>query len=126
WISRTAAADAQSSPAQPVSSGSSGTTQGRRFLVVNCCENKAIFLALITMRARDVPKQILEKKAPLSVEFLPRFTSGDGTLAAFGGPDGTIRALPLGNWQMAQKYIGGHKGSVVCLMTFMTSSGEVC
>ncbi|EFJ28983.1 hypothetical protein SELMODRAFT_92496 [Selaginella moellendorffii] len=126
WISRTAAVDAQSSPAQfspPGSSGSSGSTRGRRFLVI-CCENKAIFLDLVTMRARDVPKQILENKAPLCVEFLPRFTSGDGTFAAFGGSDGNIRLLSLTNWQMAQKYIGGHKGSVVCLMTFMTSSGE--
>ncbi|KAK9125065.1 hypothetical protein Scep_013911 [Stephania cephalantha] len=27
-------------------------------------------------------------------------------------------------WRLARRYMGGHKGSISCLMTFMTSSGE--
>ncbi|XP_078161115.1 uncharacterized protein LOC144569637 [Carex rostrata] len=35
------------------------STRGRHFVVI-CCENKAIFLDLVTMRGRDVPKQELD------------------------------------------------------------------
>jgi len=30
-----------------------------------CCENKAIILDLVTRRAKDLPKVLLENKAPL-------------------------------------------------------------
>lgn len=31
----------------------------------------------------------------------------------------------LRSWQLIRRYTGGHKGAVACLMTFMSSSGEV-
>lgn len=66
WRNRTAAAEAPSAinnVASPFSSPAP-TTKGRHFLVI-CCENKAIFLDLVTMRGRDVPKQELDNKSLL-------------------------------------------------------------
>ncbi|KAG6771523.1 hypothetical protein POTOM_022892 [Populus tomentosa] len=96
------------------------STKGRHFLVI-CCVNKAIFLDLVTMRGRDVPKQELDN----NMEFLCRSTAGDGPpLVAFGGSDGVIRVLSMISWKLVRRYTGGHKGSISCLMTFMASSGE--
>lgn len=64
WHNRTAAAEAPKA-ANKVSSAFTSpapSTKGRHFLVV-CCENKAIFLDLVTMRGRDVPKQDLDNRS---------------------------------------------------------------
>ncbi|KAL0289518.1 UNVERIFIED_CONTAM: hypothetical protein Scaly_2700900 [Sesamum calycinum] len=61
WHNRSAAAEAPSAVNDitcPFSSPAP-STKGRHFLVI-CCENKAIFLDLVTMRGRDVPKQELD------------------------------------------------------------------
>ncbi|KAF4371823.1 hypothetical protein F8388_009222 [Cannabis sativa] len=124
WRNRAAAAEAPSainhitsfSPPPP-------STKGRHFLVI-CCENKAIFLDLVTMRGRDVPKQELDNKSLLCMEFLSRSNAGDVPLVAFGGSDGVIRVLSMISWKLVRRYTGGHKGSISCLMTFMASSGE--
>ncbi|KAL0289519.1 UNVERIFIED_CONTAM: TSET complex member tstF [Sesamum calycinum] len=63
----------------------------------------------------------VEKK---SMEFLCRSAAHDGPLVVFGGSDGGIRVLSMLTWKLARRYTGGHKGSVSCLMTFMSSSGE--
>ncbi|KAI3996980.1 hypothetical protein MKX01_021256 [Papaver californicum] len=125
WRNRSAAAEAPSSVNQHSSSFSSpaSSTRGRHFLVI-CCENKAIFLDLVTMRGRDVPKQDLDNKSLLCMEFLSRSGAGDGPLVAFGGSDGVIRVLSMITWKLVRRYTGGHKGSISCLMTFMTPSGE--
>ncbi|KAG6408640.1 hypothetical protein SASPL_131658 [Salvia splendens] len=113
------------------------STKGRHFLVV-CCENKAVFLDLVTMCGRDVPKQDLDNKyllwqvSNLSIPYvLVLFIlvhilsiSNDGPYVAFGGPDGVIRVLSLLTWKLARRYTGGHKGPVSCLMTFMASSSQ--
>ncbi|KAG6728900.1 uncharacterized protein LOC122303981 isoform X1 [Carya illinoinensis] len=125
WRNRSAAAEAPSAVNQVTSSFSSPapSTKGRHFLVI-CCENKAIFLDLVTMRGRDVPKQDLENKSLLCMEFLSRSAGGDGPLVAFGGSDGIIRVLSMITWKLVRRYTAGHKGSISCLMTFMASSGE--
>lgn len=66
WCNRSAAAEAPSAVHQHSSAFSSpiSSTRGRHFLVI-CCENKAIFLDLVTMRGRDVPKQDLDNKSLL-------------------------------------------------------------
>ena len=66
WRNRSAAAEAPSAVNQVTSAFSSPppSTKGRHFLVI-CCENKAIFLDLVTMRGRDVPKQDLDNKSLL-------------------------------------------------------------
>lgn len=66
WHNRTAAAEAPSAVNNVSSAFSSPapSTKGRHFLVV-CCENKAIFLDLVTMRGRDVPKQDLDNRSLL-------------------------------------------------------------
>ncbi|KAH6794105.1 Transducin/WD40 repeat-like superfamily protein [Perilla frutescens var. hirtella] len=133
WHSRTAAAEAPKA-VNTVSSAFSSpapSTKGRHFLVV-CCENKAIFLDLVTMRGRDVPKQDLDNRSLLwqitlffcSMEFLSKSVSSDGPLVAFGASDGVIRVLSMLTWKLARRYTGGHKGPISCLMTFMASSGE--
>uniref|UniRef100_M4CZZ3 Uncharacterized protein n=1 Tax=Brassica campestris TaxID=3711 RepID=M4CZZ3_BRACM len=99
------------------------STKGRHFLVI-CCENKAIFLDLVTMRGRDVPKSELDNRSLLCMEFLTRSSGGDGPLVAFGSTDGVIRVLSMITWKLARRYTGGHKGSIYCLMNFMASSGE--
>ncbi|KAJ6992794.1 hypothetical protein NC653_016023 [Populus alba x Populus x berolinensis] len=77
------------------------------------------------MRGRDVPKQELDNKSLICMEFLCRSTAGDGPpLVAFGGSDGVIRVLSMISWKLVRRYTGGHKGSISCLMTFMASSGE--
>ncbi|XP_057798256.1 uncharacterized protein LOC131014339 isoform X2 [Salvia miltiorrhiza] len=76
------------------------------------------------MRGRDVPKQDLDNRSLLCMEFLCRSTASDGPLVAFGGSDGVIRVLSMLTWKLARRYTGGHKGSISCLMTFMASSGE--
>lgn len=48
----------------PASGGGHMTIKGRHFLVV-CCENKVIFLDLVSMRARDVPRTTFDSKSPL-------------------------------------------------------------
>ncbi|KAK9989212.1 hypothetical protein SO802_029451 [Lithocarpus litseifolius] len=125
WRNRSAAAEAPSAVNQFASPFNSPppSTKGRHFLVI-CCENKAIFLDLVTMRGRDVPKQELDNKSLLCMEFLSRSVGGDGPLVAFGGSDGVIRVLSMITWKLVRRYTGGHKGSISCLMTFMASSGE--
>ncbi|CAK9309854.1 unnamed protein product [Citrullus colocynthis] len=125
WRNRSAAAEAPSAVNQVTSALSTPapSTKGRHFLVI-CCENKAIFLDLVTMRGRDVPKQDLDNKSLLCMEFLSRSSGGDGPLVAFGGSDGVIRVLSMLTWKLVRRYTGGHKGSISCLMTFMASSGE--
>ncbi|XP_024162674.1 uncharacterized protein LOC112169847 [Rosa chinensis] len=125
WRNRSAAAEAPSAVnnvASPFNSPAP-TTKGRHFLVI-CCENKAIFLDLVTMRGRDVPKQELDNKSLLCMEFLSRSAVGDVPLVAFGGSDGVIRVLSMMTWKLVRRYTGGHKGSIACLMTFVSSSGE--
>ncbi len=66
WLSRSAAGEAPVPPNQlyaPVGGGHM-TIKGRHFLVV-CCENKVIFLDMVSMRARDVPKSVFDNKSPL-------------------------------------------------------------
>lgn len=125
WRNRSAAAEAPSAVNHVTSAFSSPapSTKGRHFLVI-CCENKAIFLDLVTMRGRDVPKQELDNKSLLCMEFLSRSAGGDAPLVAFGGSDGVIRVLSMITWKLVRRYTGGHKGSISCLMTFMASSGE--
>ncbi|XP_059652174.1 uncharacterized protein LOC132299510 [Cornus florida] len=120
---RSAAAEAPSSVNTSAFSSVAPSTKGRHFLVI-CCENKTIFLDLVTMRGRDVPKQELDNKSLLCMEFLSRSAAGDGPLVAFGGSDGVIRVLSMITWKLVRRYTGGHKGSISCLMTFMASSGE--
>ncbi|CAL9083771.1 unnamed protein product [Musa acuminata var. zebrina] len=126
WRNRSAAAEAPSAANQQSSAFSSPipSTRGRHFIVI-CCENKAIFLDLVTMRGRDVPKQELDNRSLLCMEFLSRSATGDGPLVAFGGSDGVIRVLSMITWKLVRRYTGGHKGSITCLMTFISSSGEV-
>eukprot|EP00258_Populus_trichocarpa_P044454 XP_024460473.1 uncharacterized protein LOC7454908 [Populus trichocarpa] len=126
WRNRSAAAEAPSAVSNVTSAFASPapSTKGRHFLVI-CCVNKAIFLDLVTMRGRDVPKQELDNKSLICMEFLCRSTAGDGPpLVAFGGSDGVIRVLSMISWTLVRRYTGGHKGSISCLMTFMASSGE--
>ncbi|MFS8014947.1 putative carboxylic ester hydrolase transcription factor WD40-like family [Helianthus anomalus] len=123
WRNRSAAAEPPSAVNQLTSAFNSPapSTKGRHFLVI-CCENKAIFLDLVTMRGRDVPKQDLDNRSLICMEFLT--ASGDGPLVAFGSSDGVIRVLSMITWKLVRRYTGGHKGSISCLMTFMASSGE--
>lgn len=125
WRNRSAAAESPSAMNNVTSTFSTPapSTKGRHFLVV-CCENKAIFLDLVTMLGRDVPKQELDNRSLLCMEFLARSSAGDGPLVAFGGSDGVIRVLSMITWKLARRYTGGHKGAIACLMTFMASSGE--
>ncbi|XP_078179825.1 uncharacterized protein LOC144573921 [Carex rostrata] len=126
WRSRAAASEAPTAVNQNSSAfgGSPVTsTRGRHFVVI-CCENKAIFLDHVTMRGRDVPKQELDNRSLLCMEFLSRSASNDGPLVAFGGSDGVIRVLSMITWKMVRRYTGGHKGSIACLMTFVAASGE--
>ncbi|CAA7023284.1 unnamed protein product [Microthlaspi erraticum] len=125
WRNRSAAAESPSAVDHLTSGFTSPapSTKGRHFLVI-CCENKAIFLDLVTMRGRDVPKQELDNKSLLCMEFLTRSSGGDGPLVAFGSTDGVIRVLSMITWKLARRYTGGHKGSIYCLMNFMASSGE--
>ncbi|GFY89230.1 transducin/WD40 repeat-like superfamily protein [Actinidia rufa] len=147
WRNRSAAAEAPSAVNNVTSAFSSPapSTKGRHFLVI-CCENKAIFLDLVTMRGRDVPKQDLDNRSLLwqvpniliinaykadfvhlwssIMEFLSTSSVGDGPLVAFGGSDGIIRVLSMITWRLVRRYTGGHKGSIYCLMNFMASSGE--
>ncbi|KAL1802179.1 hypothetical protein ACET3Z_030826 [Daucus carota] len=122
---RSAAAEAPTAVTNVTSAFSSPapSTKGRHFIVI-CCESKAIFLDLVTMRGRDVPKQDLDNKSLLCMEFLSRSVVGDGPLVAFGGSDGVIRVLSMITWKLARRYTGGHKKSISCLMTFMASTGE--
>ncbi|KAG7556385.1 WD40 repeat [Arabidopsis suecica] len=125
WRNRSAAAESPSAVNHLTSAFTSPapSTKGRHFLVI-CCENKAIFLDLVTMRGRDVPKQELDNKSLLCMEFLTRSSGGEGPLVAFGSTDGVIRVLSMITWKLARRYTGGHKGSIYCLMNFMASSGE--
>lgn len=63
---RSAAAEAPTAVTNVTSAFSSPapSTKGRHFIVI-CCESKAIFLDLVTMRGRDVPKQDLDNKSLL-------------------------------------------------------------
>ncbi|KAL4564647.1 hypothetical protein LXL04_028714 [Taraxacum kok-saghyz] len=125
WRNRSAAAEPPSAVNQLTSAFNSPapSTKGRHFLVI-CCENKAIFLDLVTMRGRDVPKQDLDNRSLVCMEFLSKSSGGDGPLVAFGSSDGVIRVLSMITWKLVRRYTGGHKGSIACLMTFMASSGE--
>lgn len=64
WRNRAAAAEAPSAVSHVTSTLSSlpPATKGRHFLVI-CCENKVIFLDLVTMRGRDVSKQELDNRS---------------------------------------------------------------
>ncbi|KAH0436890.1 hypothetical protein IEQ34_026321 [Dendrobium chrysotoxum] len=125
WRNRSAVVEGSSAISQnsPAFNSPTPSTRGRHFLVI-CCENKAIFLDLVTMRGRDVPKQELDNKSLLCMEFLSRSAAGDIPLVAFGASDGVIRVLSMITWKLVRRYTGGHKGSISCLMTFMASSGE--
>ncbi|KAH0466809.1 hypothetical protein IEQ34_004047 [Dendrobium chrysotoxum] len=125
WRNRSAVVEGPSAISQnsPAFNSPTPSTRGRHFLVI-CCENKAIFLDLVTMRGRDVPKQELDNKSLLCMEFLSRSAAGDIPLVAFGASDGVIRVLSMITWKLVRRYTGGHKGSISCLMTFMASSGE--
>ncbi|KAL5989921.1 hypothetical protein ACLOJK_010816 [Asimina triloba] len=129
WRNRAAAAEAPAAVHQHSSAFSlpAPSTRGRHFLVI-CCENKAIFLDLVTMRGRDVPKQELDNKSLLwqvhvlsgsmendkinlkkprphdsndvtNMEFLAKSSASDGPLVAFGGSDGVIRVLSMISWK---------------------------
>ncbi|KAL9332399.1 hypothetical protein ACSQ67_002009 [Phaseolus vulgaris] len=124
WHNRSAAAEAPTAVHTSAFSSPAPSTKGRHFLVI-CCLNKAIFLDLVTMRGRDVPKQELDNKSLLCMEFLYRTGVGDGPLVAFGASDGVIRVLSMMTWKLVRRYTGGHKGSISCLMSFMAASGEV-
>ncbi|KAE8697074.1 Transducin/WD40 repeat-like superfamily protein isoform 2 [Hibiscus syriacus] len=124
WRRRSAAVETASAAYRLDSEFQASSIKGQHFLVI-CCENKAIFLDLVTMRGRDVPKQELDNKSLLCMEFLPWLSVGGGPLVVFGGSDGGIRILSMMTWRLAARCWGGHKGSVSCLMTFMASSGEV-
>ncbi|KAK7397053.1 hypothetical protein VNO78_18220 [Psophocarpus tetragonolobus] len=123
WHNRSAAAEAPAAVHTSSLSSPAPSTKGRHFLVI-CCLNKAIFLDLVTMRGRDVPKQELDNKSLLCMEFLYRTGVGDGPLVAFGASDGVIRVLSMMTWKLVRRYTGGHKGSISCLMSFMAASGE--
>ncbi|KAL0746796.1 hypothetical protein Bca101_028798 [Brassica carinata] len=125
WRNRSAAAESPSAVDHLTSGFTSPapSTKGRHFLVI-CCENKAIFLDLVTMRGRDVPKSELDNRSLVCMEFLTRSSAGDGPLVAFGSTDGVIRVLSMITWKLARRYTAGHKGSIYCLMNFMASSGE--
>ncbi|XP_071729774.1 uncharacterized protein [Rutidosis leptorrhynchoides] len=125
WRNRSAAAEPPSAVNHLTSAFNSPapSTKGRHFLVI-CCENKAIFLDLVTMRGRDVPKQDLDNRSLVCMEFLSKSGGGDGPLVAFGSSDGVIRVLSMITWKLVRRYTGGHKGAISCLMTFMASSGE--
>ncbi|XP_025814870.1 uncharacterized protein LOC112892034 isoform X2 [Panicum hallii] len=77
------------------------------------------------MRGRDVPKQELDNRSLLCMEFLSRSTSSDAPLVAFGSSDGVIRVLSMLTWKLVRRYTGGHKGAIACLMTYMSAGGEV-
>ena len=68
WLARSAASEAPMAAAieggLPAIGSSPGALRGRRFLVM-CCENKAVFLDLVTMRAKDITRAQLDNKAPL-------------------------------------------------------------
>ncbi|XP_061366203.1 uncharacterized protein LOC133309444 [Gastrolobium bilobum] len=123
WHNRSAAAEAPTAVHTSAFNSPAPTTKGRHFLVI-CCLNKAIFLDLVTMRGRDVPKQELDNKSLLCMEFLYRSGVGDVPLVAFGASDGVIRVLSMMTWKLVRRYTGGHKGSISCLMSFMAASGE--
>nr|BAJ95941.1 predicted protein [Hordeum vulgare subsp. vulgare] len=126
WRNCSAASEAPTAVNQQSSafSAPAPSTRGRHFVVI-CCENKAIFLDLVTMRGRDVPKQELDNKSLLCMEFLSRSSSSDAPLVAFGASDGVIRVLSMMTWKLVRRYTGGHKGAISCLMTFMSAAGEV-
>lgn len=66
WKNRAAASElsiTESAPLPPITP-CPPALRGRRFLVT-CSQNKAVFLDLVTMKARDVPKAALDNKAPL-------------------------------------------------------------
>ncbi|GMJ01538.1 Transducin/WD40-2 Protien [Hibiscus trionum] len=123
WRHLSAATEAPSAANRLGSEFQASSIKGQHFLLV-CCENKAIFLDLVTMRGHDVPKQEFDNKSLLCMEFLPWLSVGGGPLVVFGGSDGGIRILSMMTWRLAARCWGGHKGSVSCLMTFMASSGE--
>ncbi|PAN29407.1 hypothetical protein PAHAL_5G223600 [Panicum hallii] len=126
WRNCSAAAEAPTAVNQQSStfSAPAPSTRGRHFVVI-CCENKVIFLDLVTMRGRDVPKQELDNRSLLCMEFLSRSTSSDAPLVAFGSSDGVIRVLSMLTWKLVRRYTGGHKGAIACLMTYMSAGGEV-
>ncbi|KAG5624941.1 hypothetical protein H5410_010159 [Solanum commersonii] len=126
WRNQSAAAESPAAAGHVTSTFTSpaASTKGRHFLVISC-ENKAIFLDLVTMRGRDVPKQELDNRSLLwHMVFLSKTTAVDGPLVAFGGSDGVIRVLSMITWKLARRYTGGHKGAISCLMNFMAASGK--
>ncbi|GJM93699.1 hypothetical protein PR202_ga10281 [Eleusine coracana subsp. coracana] len=126
WRNCSAAAEAPTAVTKQSStfSAPAPSTRGRHFVVI-CCENKVIFLDLVTMRGRDVPKSELDNRSLLCMEFLSRSSSTDAPLVAFGSSDGVIRVLSMLTWKLVRRYTGGHKGAIACLMTFMSAAGEV-
>lgn len=71
WRNCSAAAEAPTAVNQQSNtfSAPAPSTRGRHFVVI-CCENKVIFLDLVTMRGRDVPKQELDNRSLLWCDFL--------------------------------------------------------
>jgi hypothetical protein len=76
WRNCSAAAEAPTAVNQQSSafSAPAPSTRGRHFVVI-CCENKAIFLDLVTMRGRDVPKQELDNKSLLWYYYFAEYPS---------------------------------------------------
>lgn len=76
WRNCSAASEAPTAVNQQSSafSAPAPSTRGRHFVVI-CCENKAIFLDLVTMRGRDVPKQELDNKSLLWYDYFAEYTS---------------------------------------------------
>ncbi|KAG9135494.1 hypothetical protein Leryth_007259 [Lithospermum erythrorhizon] len=103
WRNRFAAAEAPSAVNNATFSTPAPVTKGRHFLVI-CCENKAIFLDLVTMRGRDVPKSELDNRSLIwqlarrytgghkgSISCLMTFMAASGeALLVSGGSDGLL------------------------------------
>eukprot|EP00899_Mesostigma_viride_P014926 jgi/Mesvir1/23434/Mv22292-RA.1 len=96
---------------------------GRRWLVT-CCEAKATFLDLLSMRVQELwVKSALERVAITCLDFLPADTASNcGPFAAFGGGDGVIRLLSMQTWKVVLRLVGGHRGPIACLQLLYTSS----
>ncbi|PPS14613.1 hypothetical protein GOBAR_AA05992 [Gossypium barbadense] len=75
WRNHSAAAEAPSATNNFDSAFRPSSIRGQHYLVV-CCENKAIFLDLVTMRGRDVPKFELDNKSLLCLNNYKNWTEG--------------------------------------------------
>ena len=84
WRNCSAAAEAPTAVNQQSStiSAPAPSTRGRHFVVI-CCENKVIFLDLVTMRGRDVPKQELDNRSLLWYHYFSLLTYVYGCVSLF-------------------------------------------